>query len=521
MNFATNYARVGSELKAGDAPVAAGLSCSRRSFVAGAAGLASAFAAKRVLASVPAQNSSGVRSNVPSDATFPADFCWGAATAAYQIEGGSAEGGRKPSVWDTFSHRSGRTKDGATGDVACDHYHRFEADVQLMAELGIKHYRFSISWPRILPDGRGAVNEKGVDFYRRLVDALLARNITPHATLFHWDSPQALEDRYGSWRSREMAKDFADYCFATVQRLGDRITRWMTLNEIGCFTFLGYGVDVVPQHAPGTIVKSRQEVLQTVHHALLAHGLGCQAIRAASPRRCDISTVIDYNPYIPAIETPENIEAARRAFVSEEYNGMTLVPTLLGRYDPLALEALGADAPRVHAGDLETIGQPLDSLGCNLYTGSYVRAADNARGYEVLPMPKAYPQMEMPWLDIVPESLYWGIRLIGDAFKRPDLPIYIMENGCATSDEVTSRGEVLDLGRIMFLRSYLHNARRAIAEGYPLKGYFHWSLLDNFEWALGYTKRFGLVYVDYRTQKRIPKESYRWYQRVVRQGCVV
>ncbi len=210
----------------------------------------------------------------PTEARFPAGFWWGAATASYQVEGAAAEDGRKPSVWDTFSHTPGHTHGGDTGDVACDHYHRYEDDVKLMADLGVKHYRFSIAWPRIVPDGRGAVNEKGVDFYRRLVDTLLKHGITPHATLLHWDSPQALEDRYGSWRSREMAKDFADYVTATVKRLGDRIHYWMTINEIMCFTILGYGVGTVPQHAPGTVVKTRKEVQQTIHHALLAHGLG-------------------------------------------------------------------------------------------------------------------------------------------------------------------------------------------------------------------------------------------------------
>ena len=451
---------------------------------------------------------------------FPKDFMWGAATAAFQIEGAANEDGRGLSVWDTFSHTQGRTKNGDTGDIACDHYHRFEDDVKLMVELGIKHYRFGISWTRIMPEGRGAVNEKGVDFYRCLTDALLKHGITPHATLFHWDGPQALEDRYGSWRNREMAKDFGDYCSATVKRLGDRITNWMTINEIYCFTYMGYGVGEVPQHAPGTIVKSRQEVLQTVHHALLAHGLGCQAIRAATPKPCKVSLVVNYDTYVPVIETPENIEATKKAFVAEEHNGTVLVPALTGQYNPLAIEKLGANAPRVEAGDMETIAQPLDSLGYNIYTGSYVRAADNARGYEVLPLPKEYPQIHMPWLNFVPESLYWGVRMISDALGKKDLPICITENGCATEDEITDKGEVLDLARVMYMRSYLRNAHRAIAEGYPLKGYFHWSLMDNFEWAWGYTRRFGLTHVDFKTQKRTPKESFRWLQQTIKDNCV-
>lgn len=453
--------------------------------------------------------------------SFPKDFWWGAATAAYQIEGAADDDGRKPSVWDTFSRTPGRVKEGHTGDVACDHYHRFKEDMKLMADLGIKHYRFSISWPRVMPDGRGAVNEKGVDFYRRICDALQEHGITPHATLFHWDSPQALEDRYGSWRSREMAKDFADYCTQVVKRLGDRITHWMTINEVICFTYMGYGVNEVPPHAPGAIVKSRQEVLQTVHHALLAHGLGCQAIRAATPVRAQVSLVVNFDSCVPVIETPENIAAAKRAFVAEEHNGTVLVPALTGEYDAQALDALGADAPRIEAGDMETICQPLDFLGFNNYTGSYVRAANNARGYELLPWPAEYPKIQMPWLNFLPESLYWGVRMISEALGKNELPILITENGCATPDEIAETGEVFDLSRVMFLRSYLNNARRAVAEGYPLKGYFHWSLLDNFEWSWGYTRRFGLTHVDFQTQKRTPKQSFYWYQKLIQENRLV
>ena len=487
----------------------------RRAFLASTAGLAAALVTGQARGETPATTPVATSSG---ELKFPRDFIWGAATAAYQIEGAAQADGRKPSVWDTFSHTSGRTANGDTGDVACDHYHRFEDDVKLMAELGIKHYRFSIAWSRIIPDGRGAVNERGVDFYRRLTDTLLQHGITPHATLFHWDSPQALEDRYGSWRSREMAKDFADYCTATVQRLGDRITHWMTMNEILCFTNLGYGVEKLPQHAPGTIVKTRQEVLQTVHHALLAHGLGCQAIRAASKQPCNVSVVVNFNPFVPVSETPENIAAARRAFVADEHNGTVLVPLLTGRYSPETIAALGADAPQVQDGDLQTIAQPLDGLGFNNYSGYYVQAAANESGYELPHLPKDYPKIGMPWLNFLPESLYWGVRLVSEALGKKDLPIWITENGCATDDEVNAQGEVVDLTRIMFLRAYLRNAQRAVDEGYPLKGYFHWSLMDNFEWAKGYTKRFGLIYVDYATQKRIPKQSFRWYQELIRQS---
>ena len=493
---------------------------SRRTLLSGTAGLVAAMAAGSAGAESPT-SSAVAAMNASAAAPFPKEFWWGAATAAYQVEGGAAADGRKPSVWDTFSHTPGRVKNNDNGDVSCDHYHRYEDDVKLMAELGIKHYRFSISWPRIVPDGRGAVNEKGVDFYRRLADALLKHGITPHATLLHWDSPQALEDRYGSWRSREIAKDFADYCAATVARLGDRITHWMTINEIMCFTFLGYGVGKVPQHAPGTVVNTHKEVLQTVHHALLAHGLGCQAIRAAAPGRCHLSLVENLDSYVPVIETPQNIEAARRAFVTQEHNAVVLVPALTGRYNPEFWADLGGAAPDVQPGDLQTICQPLDALGFNIYTGSYVRAADNARGYELLPLPRGYPQMHMPWLNFLPESLYWGVRLVGEALGKKDLPIYVSENGCASDDVLTGKGEVVDLDRILYMRSYLRSAQRAIAEGYPLMGYFHWSLMDNFEWSCGYTRRFGLTYVDYPTKKRIPKLSFRWYQQAIRENRVL
>ncbi|HUE36668.1 MAG TPA: GH1 family beta-glucosidase [Candidatus Acidoferrum sp.] len=487
---------------------------SRRTFLSQTAGLAAVMAAAG-LPTVAAARPAWLRKEKADGASFPKGFFWGAATAAYQVEGAAQEDGRKPSVWDTFSHIPGHTKNGDTGDVACDHYHRYEDDVKLMAGLGIKHYRFSIAWPRIIPDGRGAVNEKGVDFYRRLTDTLLNHGITPHATLFHWDSPQALEDLYGSWRSREIAKDFAEYCNQTVKRLGDRITNWMTMNEIFCFTYLGYGVNTPPQFAPGTIVQTRKELHQTVHHALLAHGMGCQAIRAATPKPAKVSLVINFDSFIPVIETPENIEAAKKAFVAEEHNGTVLVPALTGAYNP---DALGADAPDIQPGDMETIAQPLDVLGYNIYTGSYVRAADNARGYELLPLPKEYPQMHMPWLNFVPESLYWGIRMISEALGKKNLPILITENGCATADEVTGKGEILDLARIMYTRSYLRQAHRAISEGYPLIGYFHWSLMDNFEWTWGYTRRFGMTYIDYATLSRTPKETFRWYQNVIREN---
>lgn len=451
---------------------------------------------------------------------FPQGFSWGAATAAYQIEGAAGEGGRKPSVWDTFSAIPGRVLEGNTGAEACDHYHRYEEDVRLMAELGIKHYRFSIAWPRIVPEGRGAVNEAGVDFYKRLVDCLLAHGITPHATLFHWDSPQALEELYGSWQSRQMAVDFADYVSVVVGRLGDRITHWMTINEIPCFTHMGYGTQQ-PPHAPGSIVNSKKQVWQTSHHALLAHGLGCQAIRATSPQPCKIALVDNIAVTVPIAESPAHIAAAQQAFHTCGQNGGIIFPALTGAYSPAMLAELGADAPDIQPGDLETIHQRLDAIGLNIYTGTYVRAVDNRRGYEFLPLPPGYPRLHMPWLNIVPESIYWGIRHISDTLGCTELPVFITENGCATQDEVNPNGEVIDTDRIMYLRQHLKAAHRATSEGYPLLGYFLWSLMDNFEWAWGYQRRFGLIYVDYATQKRIPKASFEWYSECIRQNRVV
>ncbi|MBD1996035.1 beta-glucosidase [Leptolyngbya sp. FACHB-541] len=451
---------------------------------------------------------------------FPDSFLWGSATASYQIEGAVKEDGRKPGVWDTFSAKWGRVIDRQTGAIACDHYHRYPEDVKLMADLGIKHYRFSIAWPRIIPDGRGAVNEAGVDFYRRLVDCLRDHGITPHATLFHWDSPQALEERYGSWRSREMARDYADYVTAVVTRLGDRITHWMTINEIPCFTHMGYGTKQ-PPHAPGTVVKTWKEVWQTSHHALLAHGLGCQAIRAASPVACSVVLVDNPAVTVPVDESPANVAAAQKAFPTCGQNGGITFPALTGAYSPAMLEQLGDQAPDIQDGDLATIHQPLDAIGLNIYTGTYVRAADNPQGYELLSFPKSYPRLHMPWLHVVPDALYWGIRHVSETLCRADLPVLITENGCAAEDELTRQGEVLDCDRILYLREYLKAVHRAASENYPIRGYFVWSLMDNFEWAWGYSRRFGITYVDYKTQARIPKSSFNWYAECIRQNRVV
>ncbi|HEY9752299.1 MAG TPA: GH1 family beta-glucosidase [Coleofasciculaceae cyanobacterium] len=452
---------------------------------------------------------------------FPPDFLWGVATAAYQIEGAVTEDGRGPSVWDTFSATPGRTLNGDTGAIACDHYHRYAEDVQLIAALGTKHYRFSIAWPRIVPEGRGAVNQAGIDFYQRLVDCLLEHGITPHATLFHWDSPQALESRYGSWRSREMAQDFADYASVVVRHLGDRIQHWITMNEISCFTHLGYGVAVIPPHAPGTRVWRPRAVWQTSHHALLAHGLACQAIRAASPQPSQIWLVDNPTITVPIAESAEHIDAACQSFHTAGSNGGIIFPALTGAYSPALLDRLGWEAPEIQEGDLATIHQPIDAIGLNIYTGTYVRATADRQGYECLQVSDHYPRLNMPWLWVVPQAIYWSVRHLRDTLKRPDLPVFITENGCAAVDSINRQQEVIDLERIFYLRQYLQAAHRAVAEGYPLKGYFLWSLMDNFEWAWGYDRRFGLIHVNFANQKRIPKASYHWYAECIRQNRVV
>ncbi|TVP61732.1 MAG: beta-glucosidase [Leptolyngbya sp. LCM1.Bin17] len=450
---------------------------------------------------------------------FPSGFEWGVATSAYQIEG--AADSRGASVWDSFSQTPGRVLNGDTGAIACDHAHRFRDDIALMAELGVRHYRFSLSWPRILPEGRGATNPAGLAFYSELVDTLLAYGITPHITLFHWDSPQALEDDYGSWRSRQMAQDFADYVAIAVKHLGDRVNHWITLNEIFCFTHLGYGVNQVPEMAPGTVVPTLKQVWQTSHHALLAHGLGCQAIRANTPQPCTVALVDNYLATVPLADTPDHVAAAQAAFSTVGTNGGIIVPALTGAYNPQLLQTLGENAPDIQPEDLTTIHQPLDALGFNVYTGLYVRAADTPSGYEVLSLPPGYPRLHMPWLHVVPDSLYWGVRHISDTLNRPDLRVFISENGCAAQDTLTDAGEVLDLDRIEYLRQYLRSAHRAVQEGYPLTGYFLWSFLDNFEWAYGRDRRFGITYIDYATQQRIPKASFHWYASCVQENRVL
>ncbi len=490
---------------------------SRRDFL----GLAAVSAAALVtggrgnsLGAAPSQTSAQARNAFG----FPKDFAWGTATAAFQIEGAAALDGKGASIWDEFSRQPGAIKGGDTADVACDFYHRYPDDVKLMAELGVKHFRFSISWPRVLPDGTGKVNEMGLDFYKKLSDTLLAHGITPHATLYHWDLPQSLQKRYGGWQSRQIVEDFSSYASLIGKELGDRIRHWMTLNEIFSFTSSGYGIGKPGMSAPGVTLSSEKERNQIIHHALLAHGAACLALRASCPKKPNVSLAENYWPLVPAVATEAGVEAACKAFRRE--NGGRLMPILTGSYDAGWLEDHKDSLPEVRPGDMRIIHQPLDALGCNCYTGKYVTPSDNPKGYELVPWFPKFPVGGLPWLHIVPESIYWAVRLIGEAVHRTELPIFISENGYADGAVANNAGLVQDVDRIMYFRAYLTQLARAISEGFPVLGFFPWSFMDNFEWTDGYAPRFGLVHLDYATQQRTPKLSFEWYREVIRSNCI-
>ena len=442
---------------------------------------------------------------------FPSAFLWGSATASYQVEGAVNEGGRGLSIWDTFAHTPGKTHNGDTGDVADDFYHRYAEDVKLMRGLGLKACRFSVAWSRIFPTGAGAPNQAGIDFYRRLTETLLANGIEPYATLYHWDLPQFLQDK-GGWENRDTAKVFGDYAGFIAGAFRGVVKHFMTTNEISTFTELGYGSG---RHAPGLQV-GRKRLAQLTHHAVLGHGMAIRAIRA-SVSGVQIGLAENPRATVPVIETPEHIAAARKAM--REENAQHLGVILSGKYTDHYLKKLGADAPRFTSEDLTTISSPLDFVGANIYTPTYIRAADNEIGYASVPPPLSYPHMLSPWLTIGPEALYWGPKLIYDNWHPK--AIFITENGCSSADQLATDGQVYDIDRVMYLRNYLSNLHRVVLEGVPVKGYFLWSLLDNYEWADGYEKRFGITYVDFQTQKRTPKLSAHYYQEVIANNCVV
>jgi len=445
----------------------------------------------------------------PKTLRFPENFVWGCATASYQIEGGVHEDGRGQTNWDVFSHTPGKTFQGDTGDVADDSYHRYKEDVQLLKDLGVKGYRMSIAWARIFPNGTGKPNDLGLDYYNRVIDELLKNGISPYITLFHWDLPQALT---GGWQSRDTSKAFGDYAGYVAKHLSDRVQHFFTTNEFVCISDLGHKTG---QFAPGLQLPPAQ-VNQVRHHAILAHGLGVQAIRANAKSGTQVGLAENAVVFVPVIDTAKHIEAARRA--TREENAPFLTAVMEGKYTDGYLQREGANAPKAEPGDMQAIGSPLDFVGLNVYRPEYVRADGSAAGYEVVPHQTSAPHMASPWLLIGPEVIYWAIRNTSEIWKPKAL--YITENGCSADDTVAGDGRIEDTDRVMYLRNHLTHLQRAAEEGYPIKGYFLWSLLDNYEWADGYSKRFGIHYVDYKTLKRTPKLSAEWYKEVIARNAV-
>jgi beta-glucosidase len=446
--------------------------------------------------------------------SFPPAFAWGTATAAYQIEGAWNEDGRGLSIWDTFCHQPGKIENGDTGDVAVDHYHRWAEDIGLMADLGLNSYRFSISWPRVLPEGRGQVNPAGLDFYSRLVDALLARNIQPFITLYHWDLPQALQDR-GGWADRDIIHYFADYAHLVGSRLGDRVSHWITHNEPQVTAFAGH---LFGAHAPG--LRDAATAFQVTHHLLLSHGCAVEALRDAIPR-ARVGITLNLSPIHPASEAEEDRAAAKR--VDGRNNRLFLDPVLLGRYPADVVALSGPLFPQVEPGDLERIAVPLDFLGVNYYSRAVIRHAPDSPLLQAVPVrPKGSDYSEM-W-EIYPAGMYELLTRLkadyGQGATPPLQNLYITENGIPVPDVPDPDGQVHDPRRIRYLRDHLVQVQRAIAAGVPVRGYFTWSLMDNFEWAHGFKMRFGLVYVDLKTQARTVKDSGRWYAQVIRENGV-
>jgi beta-glucosidase len=480
-----------------------------------------ALTAAGAIAAVSADPASGATATVRPAAErpyahgprgLPQDFLWGVATSAYQIEGAWEEDGKGESIWDRFVHTSGKIANNDTGDVAIDHYHRYKDDIRQIRLLGARAYRFSVSWPRIFPEGTGAPNSKGLDFYDRLTDALLAEDIIPFVTLYHWDLPQALQDRLAGWESRDTAKAFADYAGYVSAKLHDRVRHFFTINEFSSIVELGHGSG---RFAPGLQLPAAR-LNQVSHHVLLGHGLAVQAIRASTKPSTKVGLAENIVAAVPVAETPEEIAAASRA--TRELNANYLGVILEAQYADAFLKSAGADAPKFTDDEMRTIASPLDFLGINVYSPVYVRAIAASPGYEVIPFTKSHPRMASSWQYVGPEALYWAPRHLQKIWNVKE--IFISENGCGTTDMPAADGTVYDSDRVMFLRSYLAMLQRATAEGVPVRGYFAWSLFDNFEWSDGYGVRFGLVHVDYATQKRTPKLSATYYSDVIRRNIV-
>ena len=463
----------------------------------------------RQLGSRPSHKRRPSPENQSLRAAFPPDFLWGASTSAYQIEGATSEDGRGPSIWDAFARRPGATFQGETGDCAADHYHRVKEDVALMAALNLRAYRFSLSWSRILPQGAGAVNTPGLDFYDRLVDLLLERQIRPVATLYHWDLPLALQER-GGWKARETAEAFADYVEIVAKRLGDRVPWWITLNEPWCSAYLGYGIGL---HAPGE--RSLQAAVDASHHLLLAHAKGVERLRACAQPSAQIGITLSLTPVFVADSGPAVQEGAERMDVL--YNRWFLDPLFRGTYPTRLFQDLAVHPPAIEESDMALISTPFDFLGVNYYQRTLIRTRRGVHADGNQPVSEMYEQVvpvpgasytEMAW-EIYPQGLRDTLLRIQQDYAPPQ--IMVSENGAAFADHWDGGEHIPDTRRVQYLRDHIRELEETQAQGVPLCGYLVWSLLDNFEWVDGYSKRFGLVYVDYATQRRIVKESGYWY----------
>lgn len=446
---------------------------------------------------------------------FAKDFVWGAATSSYQIEGTGRDSGKGQNIWDVFTKEPGRVYEGHTGDIACDHYHRFREDVAYMKELGLKGYRFSIDWSRVLPEGTGKVNEKGIDFYNALIDELLEQGIEPYITLYHWELPYEIYKR-GGWMNPEIVEWFGQYARLVAERFSDRVKYFFTLNEPQCFVGLGF---LQGCHAPGVKAPLR-DTFEMAHNALKAHGRAVQMLRAYGKQNVQIGYAPTSGMCYPEKETPKDIEAARKALFAlpDDLSNWTWNvswwshPVILGKYPEEGMKKYEKYLPVITDEDMKLISQPIDFYGQNIYNGRCIRMGTDGRPEEVR-RPAGFPKTATNW-PVTPEALYWGPKFLYERYRKP---IYITENGMACHDTVSQDGKVHDPNRIDFLARYLKNLKRA-AEEIDIRGYFQWSLMDNFEWDKGYAERFGIIYVDFETQERIWKDSAYWYRDLIRRN---